>query len=655
MGVVKGLDDLMTEQNEARAILPLLGTGSLSLRKLPGHCTNMPNPTTGVGVEPESNVGQAYPYRQLQGSDIRYVTLKPFDKNSGLVECTIWQKPLEEAQYTALSYAWGDPCVTAPIIVAGQHFEVTTNLAACLKHLAVRQTAKDPAEDDSGLNIWVDAICINQHDVVERNAQVLRMKDIFPLAERLVVWLGEEGPHTGLAVERINEVARLLEGIMKNEDGNGLHDAWKKLPKHIYSRTIDKHEMMVRSGIMDIYQREWWERIWILQEVGLSKGVVVHCGYYEMTLVSLESFGKFAGYTFIDRPEVFETAGDEGVQMIDLKELPLTVLNLRDDLEDNYQSRLHILLNSTKNQRATDPRDKIYGLLGLSSDFRSGGIYPRYEHPVQDVFCDVLKAHFEKYDSLDILDQCYFGHTAELGLPSWRPNWDVTDQDFVIQEVVPKYLAHGGEELKQAFNACGGLSLSSRPWSFGNDNTLHLTGACFDTIKSVTDVADFLRKDWTLESLLEAWLPTVPTPNEKYPFASETWLSAFRRTIVLDLRFLSTERDFSMVFPDDPDSKDKATFQDRIIEARMSFYSACMLKRLAYTSKGIMGLVRPETQVGDRIAVLAGSKVLHCLREVNVDVLSGETHYQLIGEAYFHGMMDGEAMNGLELDKVILV
>jgi hypothetical protein len=188
-------------------------------------------------AESMSHDGQAYPYRQLEGSDIRYITLQPFNEDVGLVECAIWQKPLEEVQYTAISYAWGDPDVTEPVLVAGQRFEVTTNLAACLKRLATRLIGKDPAEDDSCPNIWVDAICINQHDIAERNAQVLRMKDIFPRAGKLIVWLGEEGPHTGLAVERINDITQIIDKLTEDRRGKGFHDARNLLPEHIYSLT----------------------------------------------------------------------------------------------------------------------------------------------------------------------------------------------------------------------------------------------------------------------------------------------------------------------------------------------------------------------------------------------------------------------------------
>jgi hypothetical protein len=581
--------------------------------------------------------------------------LKPFDKDVGLVECSLWQAPLEEAHYTAISYAWGDPAVTEPILVAGETCHVTTNLAACLKRLAICQAAEDSA-GDGGVNLWVDAICINQTDVAERNAQVLRMKEIFPHADGLIVWLGEEGPDTGRAVERIKDVTQVLDGLNNREDGNGVRLALEKLPIHMYSRTTDAQEMTVRRAVMDIYTRPWWKRTWILQEIGLSKNIVVYCGYYEMTFEMLESFQMLTGFLLMESPDtIFETAGGEGMPMVEAAKLPMAVLNLMDDLKDEYASTLHALVDTTKNHEATDPRDKIYGILGLSSDFDSGVIFPRYDQPVQEAYLNVVKAHFKLYDSLDILDQCYYAHTAALGLPSWRPNWDLPDVDEVLPEPVYKYMTNRGQQPQQAFHACGDMSLSDRPWSFGDDNhTLHLTGACFDTITSLTEAPDFLRGS-TLESLLEAWLLAVPTPSEKYPFTNETWLAAFRRTVVLDVGFLPRKRGFSMVFPDDPDSKEQATFLNRIGEARPAFYMACYLKRLAITSKGMMGLVRRETRVGDRVAVLVGSKVLHCLREVSTDVFTGDVRYQLVGEAYFHGMMDGEAMDGLELGNVVLV
>ena len=73
-------------------------------------------------------------------------------------------------EFESLSYTWGDPKITEPILVNGHVLNITTNLNAAL--LALRKTNEERV-------LWVDAICINQADVQERSEQVLRMRDIY--------------------------------------------------------------------------------------------------------------------------------------------------------------------------------------------------------------------------------------------------------------------------------------------------------------------------------------------------------------------------------------------------------------------------------------------------------------------------------------------
>jgi hypothetical protein len=93
-------------------------------------------------------------------------------------KCTLRVVSLYEfLAYTALSYAWGDPNVTAPILVNGVECQITTNLESALRHIR---------DDINHLVIWVDAICINQRDTLERNHQVQLMRNIYSYAEVLV-------------------------------------------------------------------------------------------------------------------------------------------------------------------------------------------------------------------------------------------------------------------------------------------------------------------------------------------------------------------------------------------------------------------------------------------------------------------------------------
>jgi len=102
-------------------------------------------------------------YETLDSSSAEIRLLKVrYSSNDG-IECDLTKCSLNEnAEYYALSYVWGDPTVTKNILVNGKVFAATINLVAALETFSV--------ESDSSDLLWVDAICINQTDVKERNA-----------------------------------------------------------------------------------------------------------------------------------------------------------------------------------------------------------------------------------------------------------------------------------------------------------------------------------------------------------------------------------------------------------------------------------------------------------------------------------------------------
>ena len=101
---------------------------------------------------------------------IRILTLLPGELGDP-VECMLEVvSPQDDPAYEALSYAWGDPKVTLPIKVQGNGHEVTTNLHSALVHLRRESTPR---------KLWIDALCINQHDIVELGHQVSFMKAIY--------------------------------------------------------------------------------------------------------------------------------------------------------------------------------------------------------------------------------------------------------------------------------------------------------------------------------------------------------------------------------------------------------------------------------------------------------------------------------------------
>ncbi|KAK0729527.1 heterokaryon incompatibility, partial [Lasiosphaeris hirsuta] len=140
-------------------------------------------------------------------------------------------------RYDALSYVWGDMNVREHDLVCnGVVIKITRNLWTALRAV----WAKSP-----GRRLWVDAICINQDDIPERNQQVNMMGDIYRRAERVIVWLGE-------ATELTNGLCRVMEVV---EAGGKLSRA-----------ALDGPE---------IARRTWSRRAWTLQEIMLASHAVV--------------------------------------------------------------------------------------------------------------------------------------------------------------------------------------------------------------------------------------------------------------------------------------------------------------------------------------------------------------------------------------------
>lgn len=125
-----------------------------------------------------------------EANEIRLLTL-----HSGTfaddIRCSLTKVSLDvEIDYEALSYTWGDAEKFEPIFVDNKVFSATVNLEAALRNLQQTIEPRRP---------WVDAVCINQQDVLEKNQQVSRMREIYHAARRVCVWLGDDEPLNGLA------------------------------------------------------------------------------------------------------------------------------------------------------------------------------------------------------------------------------------------------------------------------------------------------------------------------------------------------------------------------------------------------------------------------------------------------------------------------
>ncbi|KAI6892469.1 hypothetical protein KC355_g20976, partial [Hortaea werneckii] len=103
--------------------------------------------------------------------------------------------------YEAISYAWGERTGVAPIIINDQHRQQPASAVRVLQRFA-------PAEGSEPRRLWIDAICINQSDVAERNQQVAMMSDVYRNSSQTLVWLGDADANTAAAFEQIDVILR---------------------------------------------------------------------------------------------------------------------------------------------------------------------------------------------------------------------------------------------------------------------------------------------------------------------------------------------------------------------------------------------------------------------------------------------------------------
>lgn len=130
-----------------------------------------------------SSLYEALPLN-VEKSEIRLLLLRPADWTEP-IRCEFKVVSLDDRPiYSALSYVWGREDAIHQISLGGHPFQVRPNLLTALRRLRAHG-------GDHITTVWVDAICIDQSSIAERNSQVAMMGQIYTLSERVQVWLGE--------------------------------------------------------------------------------------------------------------------------------------------------------------------------------------------------------------------------------------------------------------------------------------------------------------------------------------------------------------------------------------------------------------------------------------------------------------------------------
>jgi hypothetical protein len=316
---------------------------------------------------PTSNLTTAFKYISLQDPRLfRLVRFKGGADTSEQLHCTIEEFERGGSQcppYMALSYVWGDANSKALIKINEQLVSVTANLYEALLHM--RRLFPN-------LYLWVDALSINQGDTGERNHQVSQMRAIYSEAQQVVAWLG---PKHGL-VERLFSYA--TSHTHGEASKNGLQNECA-----IFA------DQELADALEYLLLRPYWSRIWIIQEVVVATDLILMCGELFIEWPMFKKFLYLEGGLLEWPPSVEENC-------VRLRKSASNILRLAAWSQDGLD--LEHVLNLSEASLASDPRDKVYAVLGLVGRGAGRRIVVDYTQSACAVYCVAIQAIVEDWN-----------------------------------------------------------------------------------------------------------------------------------------------------------------------------------------------------------------------------------------------------------------
>ncbi|KAF3765566.1 hypothetical protein M406DRAFT_67992 [Cryphonectria parasitica EP155] len=260
------------------------------------------------------------------------------------IRCELYQTYLHKVDgvpYEALSYTWGDDdsSQSTRIILNGQEVCLRPNLHTALDFLRL---------EDSDRLLWIDAICIDQSYDKEKTHQVNQMRLVYTHAECVLFWLGPSGEHTNDLMDLITDIDRNLMAAKLSKKN------WRLAIENTHNDYKIECEHWKVQAARDLVSRPWFSRVWILQEVASARRGTVICGRKSAP----------ARTWALLMPVLLGRDLDDHTRAV------LDIIPSPQRSESWWQKRrdLFTLLKKFAHSKSSDPKDKVYALIGISSD-----------------------------------------------------------------------------------------------------------------------------------------------------------------------------------------------------------------------------------------------------------------------------------------------
>jgi len=590
------------------------------------------------------NTKAFYTYKKLQNRHIRLLRLhrdRFFRIRYELVEVPLHDAPCFEA----ISYTWGDQLAVEHITISDKTFRTTQTVARILRSRCHKlRLIPVPGIE---FFVWIDALCINQEDRDEKNHQIPLMREIYSCAIRVVVCLGN-GSYDRKAAWLLLELFYISPALS---------------PEKMVHEYLQERDPSSWFALSELLAHPWFTRIWVVQEVAVARDVLLIYGHGILSWDVVHWTMRL----LLSRSRSTVT--------------PTLDSNFRSDLPIFFKTQLincarrltYIKKSWTLSEamikfseyKATDPRDKVFAILGLVTDDLDMKEWIDYYKTPEQVYTKTARYILSrKEDGLALLALAGIGYVRKLnGLPSWVPDWSKPRSGLAFNLFSVTYNASGGRE-------CDGEILLDPDL-----NIIRLVGAKADTVRAVGKAGiggKYFKDDSIcLHQRLFLWYQECCNLEENR--TSDPYLTlqpreeAFWRALIGDRTtesrpapaiFSSYFRSIQKMFlnPSFHENCHTALSMDcdfcklgsnffashEVLEFCNALSPISSGRRFCVTERGYMGWVPPHTVSGDLVCILYGARTPFLLRN---EIFEGGKHgYRLVGECFFHGMMDGEML-----------
>ena len=574
----------------------------------------------------------------LAENEYRIVKLHKGRRNEQII-CSFFNQSIDDEkpeEYETVSYRWGADESSSPrpiVSITVQDLEkknhqiwIRDNVFAALQSLRHPRMAK---------NFWIDSISINYGSETDKTNQTKLKWKIFSKSRNLCFWLDHE-PYSKAAFDFI---PRMLD-----------------MSKTSYL-VQDVMAIACWLAFVALLKTTAFSRVWLLQEVSLSQNVTLHCG------------GLAIHYNdFVDAVTIFTSHRSEIAQLFRCNGRNYTELSGRKvtraerfvnisagnlsrcsaGLEQGQQT-LESIVSQISNLNCADPRDRIFSMVALA---RKESIDPstniNYLKPTLEVFQDFVGHCISSSQSLDIICRNWAAQSKDKSYPTWvlpleySANSRLTD-DSSVRTSPESLVGLPGHSYYNSSRVTVPVYRIEKINTFAIHSSLFVEGFRIDTILKLGPRAEggIIFHEWlelggcavATETVPEAFWKTLVADRGPNGSIVPLW---YKRAFLhcLSLSPTGTIDTNKLIAAADSGSSLVVDFLQRV--------QGVIWNRKFFVSKdnNWIGLAPMTSEVGDSVCILFGCSVPVILRScLNTN---GENHFQLVGECYVHGMMDGQ-------------